>query len=96
MSIWADRDEFPTGRWLTFDETVRFMANYPLAVDMIWDGHKNNPRPETGLVLSVLEKAAPLRHAIRRAELQIARLRLVVAQTSRSAFRVCLDKLRIW
>src|SRR3990167_9042164 len=84
-SALLDGDGFPIGRWMTFGETVGFMANFPLAERMIWDGHKNNPRPETGLVLSALEKVEPLRHAIRRAEVQTTRLRLFVARTSRNA-----------
>ena len=78
---------------MTFDENVMCMASYPLAVDMIWAGHKDNPRQKPSRVLSALEKVALLRHVIRRAELQMVRVRLVATRIGNNAFRVCLLKL---
>jgi hypothetical protein len=78
----------PVGRWLTFHETIKLMAIHPKDSDIVWDGHKNNPRPETGLVLSALEKVEPLRHLIRRVELHIFRLRLHIAGIFRNERRL--------
>jgi len=93
---WSGRWEMPTGRWMTFDEETWCMANFPLASDTIWAGHKNNPRPETGLVLSALERVELLRHAIRLAELQMARVRLAVGRTFRSWFPANLWMSQRW
>lgn len=84
------------GRWMTFGEEVKFMANFPLASDTIWAGHRNNPRPEAGLVLSALERVELLRHVIRQVELQMARLRLAVAQTCRNWFHANRWMSQIW
>ena len=87
----------PIGRWMTFDEETMCMANYPLSEDMIWGGHKNNPRPETALVLSVLEKSELLRHVIRRAEVQKVRARLVGAGMFRTLLLLaCWRKPEWW
>jgi hypothetical protein len=84
------------GRWMTFDEVIDDMASSPLVERMIWDGHKNNLRPETGLVLSALEKVSLLRHSIRWAELQMRRVRHAATQNGHS---LCLEAclmLRRW
>lgn len=82
-SAWLGRWESPVGRWMTFDEERAYMVNYPASVAMIWVRHKNNPRPScSGRVLFVLETIAPLRHLIRYAQLQMARLRHAVIQSA--------------
>lgn len=96
-SAWLD-DDLPTGRWMTFDETKRFMVSFPLAWDMIWAGHKNNPRQSDSRypVLSGLERVALLRHLLRRVELQMALLRLAATRIFRAAFQLYLVTLQIW
>ena len=75
---------------MTYDEETEFMVNYPHSEELIWDGHKNNPRQNACQhpVLSALEKASLLRHLIRRGELQMRRLRHTATRIVRAMFRL--------
>ena len=70
------------------------MTNSPLASDMIWAGHKNNPRQKTCRVLSALERVEPLRHAIRLVELQTAQFHHAATRIVRAVFRVSFVTLQ--
>lgn len=87
-AIKLDEMGLPIGRWLTFEEETAYMVNYPRSVALIWGGHKDSRRrASAGMVLSGLESIAPLRHLIRRGELQMARLHHVVTRTFHAVFR---------
>ena len=79
----------PSRRWWTFSETVKALAIHPKDSGIVWEGHKNNPRPSSGPFLSALEKVAPLRHLIRLAEIQKIRFYLCVARIYRLLRRPC-------
>ena len=74
------------------------MVSYPRSEALIWVGHKDSQRrTSSGMVLSGLESISPLRHLIRRGELQTTRFHHALIQIVHAAFRVGLDSLqRLW